>query len=93
MKPHMTKSNSGQFRPQKCFVYLPAPAFFHMPNWLISQVETMPALMAVAHMVCGSSKAYEAKAGSQCMQNTMYSGAHSPIVKALVLLSVPFTLL
>lgn len=44
----------------------------------------MPALMAVAHMVCGSSKAYEAKAGSQCMQNTMYSGAHSPIVKALL---------
>lgn len=77
MKSHMTKSNSGQFRPQKGLVYLPATASPHMPNRLSSRVATMPALMAATHMVCGSSKAYTAEARSPCMQNTVYSGAGS----------------
>lgn len=88
VKPHMTKSNSGQFRLQKCFMYLPAPAFPHMPNWLSSRVATMPVLMAVTHMVWGSSKSYAAEARSLCVQNTMYSGAGSPIVTVAFPLSV-----
>lgn len=89
MKPHMTKSNSGQFGLQKCLVYLPAPAFPHMPNWLSSRVATMPVLMAVAHMVCGSSKASTAEARSPCMQNTMCARAGSPL--AIFPLSVSLT--
>lgn len=88
----MTKSNSAQFRLQKCFVCLPAPAFLHMPNWLSSRVATMPALMTVTHMVCGSSEANTAEARSPSMQNTMYSGADTPIVTAGCLLSASLTL-